>query len=68
MRKKSLFNQYLLSFLLVIALVVLMVAVMMFSLYSQMQISSATSYSTSQLEQVCQMTSLLHDEMISISN
>ena len=68
MRKKSLFNQYLFSFLLIISLMVLMVAVMMFSLYSQLQISSARSYSISQLEQVCRMTSLLHDEMISISN
>ena len=68
MRKKSLFHQYWLSFSLVITLVVLMVALMMFFLYSQMQISSATAYSTGQLEQVCQMTSLLHDEMISISN
>ncbi len=68
MRKKTLFNQYLFSFLLVIFLVIALISAIMFSLFSHIQITGARSRSISQLEQVCQMTELLHEEMISIGN
>lgn len=66
--KNKLFNRYLFSFFCVVSLSILLIVVLVFSLYSNMQIQSAQSYSISQLEQVCQMTDILYDQMRSISN
>lgn len=64
----KLFKRYLISFFCVISLTIALVVIIVFSLYSNMQISAAKAYSIGQLEQVCEMTNLLYEQMRSISN
>lgn len=64
----KLFKRYLISFFCVISLTIALVVVIVFSLYSNMQISASKAYSIGQLEQVCEMTNLLYEQMRSVSN
>ncbi len=64
----KLFWRYLISFFFVISLTIVMIITIVFSLYSNMQISAARASSIGQLEQVCEMTDLLYAQMRSISN
>lgn len=66
--KNKLSNRYWISFFCVVALSIALIIVIVFSLYSNIQISTAKDYSIGQLEQVCKMTDLLYEEMRSISN
>lgn len=61
-------NRYWISFLLVVAFAVTLVTVLIFALYANIQIETTRNYSIHQLEQVCQMTDILHEQMRSLSN
>ena len=64
----KLFNRYLISFFCVVSLSILLIILLLFSLYSNMQIRTAQQSSIRQLEQVCQMTDMLYEQMRSISH
>lgn len=66
--KTRLFNRYLLSIFCVVAIAVILVTLLIFTIYANLQVSSARTYSVHQLEQVCQMTDLLYDQMRSVNN
>ena len=53
--KTRLFNRYLFSIFCVVAIAVILVTLLIFTIYANLQVSSARTYSVHQLEQVCQM-------------
>lgn len=66
--KNRLFNRYLFSILCVVAITILLVAILIFTIYANLQVRAARTYSVHQLEQVCQMTDMLYDQVLSINN
>ena len=64
----KLFKRYLINIFCVVSLTIALIVVIVFSLYSNMQISASKAYSIGQLEQVCEMTNLLYEQMRSVSN
>lgn len=66
--KTRLFNRYLFSIFCVVAIAVILVTLLIFTIYANLQISSARTYSVHQLEQVCQMTDMLYSQMRSVNN
>lgn len=66
--KTRLFNRYLFSIFCVVAIAVILVTLLIFTIYANLQISSARTYSVHQLEQVCQMTDTLYSQMRSVNN
>ena len=66
--KTRLFNRYLFSIFCVVAIAVILVTLLIFTIYANLQVSSARTYSVHQLEQVCQMTDMLYSQMRSVNN
>lgn len=66
--KTRLFNRYLFSIFCVVAIAVILVTLLIFTIYANLQVSSARTYSVHQLEQVCQMTDMLYSQMHSVNN
>lgn len=66
--KTRLFSRYLFSIFCVVAIAVILVTLLIFTIYANLQISSARTYSVHQLEQVCQMTDMLYSQMRSVNN
>lgn len=66
--KTRLFNRYLFSIFCVVAIAVILVTLLIFTIYANLQVSSARTYSVHQLEQVCQMTDMLYIQMRSVNN
>lgn len=66
--KTQLFNRYLFSIFCVVAIAVILVTLLIFTIYANLQVSSARTYSVHQLEQVCQMTDILYSQMRSVNN
>lgn len=64
----KLFKRYLINIFCVVSLTIALIVVIVFSLYSNMQISASKAYSIGQLKQVCEMTNLLYEQMRSVSN
>ena len=62
----KLFKRYLINIFCVVSLTIALIVVIVFSLYSNMQISASKAYSIGQLEQVCEMTNLLYEQMRSV--
>lgn len=51
--KTRLFSRYLFSIFCVVAIAVILVTLLIFTIYANLQVSSARTYSVHQLEQVC---------------
>lgn len=66
--KTQLFNRYLFSIFCVVAIAVILVTLLIFTIYANLQVSSARTYSVHQLEQVCQMTDMLYSQIRSVNN
>lgn len=66
--KTRLFNRYLFSIFCVVAIAVILVTLLIFTIYANLQVSSARTYSVHQLEQVCQMTDMLYSQIRSVNN
>lgn len=66
--KTRLFNRYLFSIFCVVAIAVILVTLLIFTIYANLQVSSARTYSVHQLEQVCQMTDMLYSQVHSVNN
>lgn len=66
--KTRLFSRYLFSIFCVVAIAVILVTLLIFTIYANLQVSSARTYSVHQLEQVCQMTDMLYNQMHSVNN
>lgn len=66
--KTRLFSRYLFSIFCVVAIAVILVTLLIFTIYANLQVSSARTYSVHQLEQVCQMTDMLYNQMRSVNN
>lgn len=66
--KTRLFNRYLFSIFCVVAIAVILVTLLIFTIYANLQVNSARTYSVHQLEQVCQMTDMLYSQMRSVNN
>lgn len=66
--KTRLFNRYLFSIFCVVAMAVILVTLLIFTIYANLQVSSARTYSVHQLEQVCQMTDMLYSQVHSVNN
>ena len=66
--KTRLFSRYLFSIFCVVAIAVILVTLLIFTIYANLQVSSARTYSVHQLEQVCQMTDMLYSQVHSVNN
>ena len=51
-----------------VAIAVILVTLLIFTIYANLQVSSARTYSVHQLEQVCQMTDMLYSQVHSVNN
>jgi len=69
MRKaRTLNKKYLWSFFAVVMTVDLVITLLLFSVFSSLQVDSAKNYSIAHLEQVCTETDILYDSLESITN
>lgn len=67
-KNMKLSRRYLYTFFLVVVIVDLVIASLLFTLYSGIQLSTTARYSVAQLEQVCTSTDILYESLEAVAN